>query len=116
MESEAEGLYRQALAAEGLDGYRRSRATIQLASTLRILGCLPESETLLVALLETHRHPGADRALHDEARAFLSLTYAAQGRTKEAAGIALATLAPYLSRYSRSVAENAAELATSVWR
>ncbi|MBI3369468.1 MAG: tetratricopeptide repeat protein [Burkholderiales bacterium] len=116
MEREAEGFYRQALAAEGLDSYRRSRGTIQLASTLRLLGRLSESEALLVELLEAHRQPGASRALHDEARAFLSLTYAAQGRMREAAGIALATLAPYLSRYNRSVAGNAAELASKVWQ
>ena len=36
-------------------------------------------------------------------------------RAKEAAGVALATLAPYLSRYNRSVAGNAAELAGNVW-
>jgi len=115
IESEAEGYYRAALATGRLDAYRSSRATIQLASTLRILGRLQESEQLLVAELDRHMEAGNRRALHDEARAVLALTYVAQGRAEEAAGIALCTLAPYLSRYNRSVSENAAELVKNTW-
>jgi hypothetical protein len=115
IEDEAEHCYRQALATGRLDPYRQSRATIQLASTLRILGRLDESEQLLVALLERHLEPGNARALHDEARATLALTYAAQGRTAEAAGLALATLAPHLTRYHRSMARNAAALVPRTW-
>ena len=51
LESNAEVFYRQALATDCLDPYRRARAVIQLASTLRILGQLEESERLLTAEL-----------------------------------------------------------------
>ncbi len=115
MESEAEKYYRAALATGQLDAYRRSRASIQLASTLRILGHLEESEQLLVSELDRHLQEGKEGALHDEARATLALTYVAQGRAVEAAGLALCTLAPYLSRYSRSVAGNAAMLVRRTW-
>ena len=115
IESAAEQYYRAALASGQLDAYRSSRASIQLASTLRILGRLIESEQLLVAELDRHLEIGGRRALHDEARATLALTYVAQGRAAEAAGLALCALAPYLSRYNRSVAANAAELVAKTW-
>ena len=115
IEGEAETYYRAALATGNLDPYRSSRASIQLASTLRILGRLKESEQLLVSELERHMVVGAPRALHDEARATLALTYVAQGRPTEAAGLALSALAPHLSRYNRSVSGNAAELVTKTW-
>jgi hypothetical protein len=115
LEAEAEHLYRRALGCEDLDAYRRTRATIQLGSTLRILGRLDESEALLVAELDRHMQPGHARALHDEARAILALTYVAQGRSNEAAGLAIATLAPHLSRYQRSMGRNAAELVAKTW-
>ena len=115
IESEVEKYYRAALATDRLDAYRRSRACIQLASTLRILGHLEESEQLLVAELDRHLEAGHERALHDEARATLALTYAAQGRAAEAAGLALCALAPHLTRYNRSVAGNAAELVGKTW-
>ncbi len=115
LEPEAEQYYRAALATGRLDAYRRSRASIQLASTLRILGRLDESERLLVAELDRHLQAGEERALHDEARATLALTYVAQGRAVEAAGLAICTLAPYLSRYNRSLAGNAALLAQRTW-
>lgn len=115
LESEAESYYREALATGRLDPYRRSRASIQLASTLRILGRLAESEQLLVTELDRHMEPGARRELHDEARAILVLTYVAQGRATEAAGLALSVLAPHLSRYRRSMARNAEELVAKTW-
>lgn len=115
IETEAEMYYRAALATGSLDPYRRSRASIQLASTLRILGRLEESEELLVGELERHMGAGSPRVLHDEARATLALTYVAQGRSIEAAGLALSALAPHLSRYNRSVSGNAAELVTKTW-
>jgi hypothetical protein len=117
-ETEAEQLYRAALAATGgagLDDYRRARATIQLASTLRILGHLQESERLLVAELDRHLAPGGSRELHDEARATLALTYLEQGRAAEAAGLALSALAPRLSRYNRSMGANAARWVRKTW-
>ncbi|HEX7557590.1 MAG TPA: tetratricopeptide repeat protein [Usitatibacter sp.] len=110
IESGAEKLYRAALATGRLDSYRASRATIQLASTWRILGKLHESERLLVTELERRENAGGVHALHDELRATLALTYVAQGRAMEAAGLALLTLAPHLTRYNRSMAGNAAEL------
>jgi tetratricopeptide (TPR) repeat protein len=115
IESEAETYYRAALATGRLDPYRSSRASIQLASTLRILGRLVESEQLLVEELERHAKAGNSRALHDEARATLALTYVAQGRATEAAGLALATLVPHLSRYHRSMSRNAAQLVAKTW-
>jgi len=114
-EAEAETYYRAALASDNLDAYRRSRASIQLGSTLRILGKLDESEKLLTAELDRHMQTGNWRVLHDEARAILALTYVAQGRAVEAAGLALLTLAPHLSCYNRSVAANAAELVEKTW-
>ncbi|MGA2548945.1 MAG: tetratricopeptide repeat protein [Burkholderiaceae bacterium] len=114
-EADAETYYRAALAGEGLDPYRRVRACIQLASTLRILGRLQESEQLLVDELERPKEQDAPRVLHDEARAVLALTYVAQGRAEEAAGLALTVLAPYLSRYKRSISGNAAELVAKTW-
>ena len=115
MEAEAEHFYRAALASDHLDSYRRSRASIQLGSTLRILGQLEESERLLVAELDRHMEPGNPRALHDETRAILALTYVAQGRATEAAGLALCTLASHLSRYKRSVNGNGEALAKKIW-
>ena len=114
-EDEAERYYRAALATADLDAYRRTRACIQLASTLRILGRLQESEQLLVEELDRHLEPGSSRELHDEARATLALTYVAQGRAKEAAGLAISALVPHLSRYRRSMARNAALLASRTW-
>jgi hypothetical protein len=115
IESEAEPFYRAALATGRLDAYRSSRASIQLASTLRILGRLAESEQLLVEELDRHAEPGNSRALHDEARATLALTYVAQGRSTEAAGLALATLVPHLTRYHRSMSGNAGLLVAKTW-
>jgi hypothetical protein len=109
LETGAESLYRAALATGRLDSYRYARATIQLASSLRILGQLDESERLLVTELDRRAKAGGQHALHDELRATLALTYVAQGRAVEGAGLALLTLAPHLTRYNRSMAGNAAE-------
>jgi Tetratrico peptide repeat len=114
-EADAETYYRSALASENLDAYRHSRASIQLGSTLRILGKLEESEKLLTAELDRHMQADNPRELHDEARAILALTYVAQGRAVEAAGLALTVLAPHLSRYNRSMSANAAELVAKTW-
>jgi Tetratrico peptide repeat len=92
-----------------------SDASIQLGSTLSILGQLDESEKLLVAELDRHMEAGNPRKLHDEARAILAMAYVAQGRAVEAVGLALLTLAPHLSRYNRSMAANAAELVKKAW-
>lgn len=116
VEGEAVPLYRTSLATGELDDYRRRRAVIQLASSLRLLGQFDESEDLLrteLALAEAGSSTGADpepHALHDELRAVLALTLIEAGRPVEAAALALETLAPHLSRYNRSVAGNAAEV------
>ncbi|AIY42376.1 hypothetical protein LT85_3218 [Collimonas arenae] len=112
-EAEAEPLYRAALASAQLDPYRQARASIQLGSTLRLLGQLEESEHLITAQLQRYKDPAYGIALYDETRATLALTYLLQGRAVEAACLALTTLAPHLSRYNRSVAGNAAEILKS---
>ena len=115
MEEQAEPLYRAALATGALDEYRRARANIQLGSTLRALGRLDESERILKAELDRHMEPGRQATLHDEAKAILALTYLAQGRASEAAGLLLSALGPRLSRYHRTVAVHAASWADPTW-
>jgi Tetratrico peptide repeat len=83
----------------GLEGERRRRAAIQLASSLRNLGEPTESVALLEAELA-----GTPDPLHDAVRAFLALALADTGREREAVAQALTALAPHLPRYQRSVA------------
>jgi len=116
LESGAEGLYRAALATGRLDPYRNARAVIQLASTLRILGSLEESERLLTTELDRREQAGGEHVLHDELRATLALTWVAQGRAVEAAGLVLCALAPHLTRYKRSVLGNATEILENALR
>ena len=97
-------LYRQAL-ERGLSGQRRRRATIQLASSLRVLG-QPETS---VALLTAELGAGSDD-LDDAVRAFLALALANVGREREAVSVALGALAPHLARYNRSLAAYARKL------
>jgi hypothetical protein len=111
LEDDAEPLYRAALASGRLDPYRQARASIQLGSTLRHLGRLDDSEALLLAQLERCHAEGPQAALHDEVRAVLAFTWMAQGKAVKAACLALETLAPHLTRYRRSMAENAREFA-----
>ncbi|QMU98410.1 tetratricopeptide repeat protein [Microbacterium esteraromaticum] len=104
-EEAAEPLYRSALDA-GLDPVRRTRAIIQLASTIRNLGRVDESLALLAD--EYERTRGA--AMADEAAAFYALALVSSGDATRGASIALTALAPHLSRYTRSVTGYAAEL------
>ena len=97
-------LYREALAL-GLNGIRRRRAVIQLASSLRNLGRAPESATLLAS----ERDRGSDE-LDDAVSAFLALALADTGREREAVSVALQALAPHLPRYQRSLGNYAREL------
>jgi tetratricopeptide (TPR) repeat protein len=97
-------LYRRALEL-GLEGERRRRAVIQLASSLRNLGRPEES----VALLTAERDAGSD-ALDDAVVVFLALALADLGREREALALALGALAPHLPRYQRSTASYAREL------
>ncbi|MEV7621020.1 tetratricopeptide repeat protein [Microbacterium sp. NPDC089321] len=104
-EATAEPLYRAALDA-GLDPERRTRAIIQLASTIRNLGRVDESLQMLAE--EYERTRGASMA--DEAAAFYALALVSSGDAVRGASIALNALAPHLTRYTRSVTGYAAEL------
>jgi tetratricopeptide (TPR) repeat protein len=104
-EREAEPLYRAALEGGGLDSYRRRRAAIQLASTLRNLGKAGEAEELL--RIERGEPPDE---LDDAVAAFLALALADAGKPREALSVALAALAPHLTRYNRSLASYALAL------
>lgn len=104
-EEGAVGLYRRALAL-GLAGVRRRRAVIQLASSLRNVGEAAEGVVLLRA---EQRERGSD-GLDDAVGAFLALMLVDTGREREAVGIALAALAPHLSRYQRSLTKYARAL------
>lgn len=94
-------LYRQSLEL-GLEGERRRRAVIQMASSLRNLGQAAES----VALLTAERQKGSDD-LDDAVSAFLALALVDTGREREAVSLALTALAPHLPRYQRSLANYA---------
>jgi tetratricopeptide (TPR) repeat protein len=98
-------LYRRAL-EHGLEGERRRRAVIQMASSLRNLGQAEES----VALLRAERERGSDH-LDDAVSAFLALALVDTGREREAVSIALTALAPHLPRYQRSLGSYAEDLA-----
>lgn len=106
VEDEAEVLYRRALEI-GLDDERRTRATIQLASTIRNLGKTEESLGMLRA--EYEREPRGE--LHDAAAAFYALALVSSGEPEQAASVALQALAPHLPRYTRSVTGYAREIA-----
>jgi tetratricopeptide (TPR) repeat protein len=101
---DAAPLYRRALST-GLDGIRRRRATIQLASTLRNLGRPEESVDLLTAELTA----GSDE-LDDAVIATLSLALVDVGREREGAALAIGALAKHLKRYNRSMANYAKAL------
>lgn len=109
-EAGAEDLYRAALATGELDPYRRTRATLQLASTLRILGKLDESEQMLATELASREAVDGPHVLHDELCSIFALTLIAQGRPIEAAALALSALAPHLTRYQRSTLRQATAL------
>ena len=105
LEQDAAPLYRAALDA-GLDDAHRPQAVIQLASTLRNLGRADEAVRMLQA--EVDREPVSP--LRDGAAAFLALALVSLGREREAASLALLTLAPHLTRYTRSVTSYAEQL------
>lgn len=91
-------LYERALEL-GLEGIRRRRATIQLASSLRNLGRASES----VELLEVELGRDSDE-LDDAVAVFLALALADTGREREALSLTVRALAPHLPRYQRSAA------------
>ncbi|MFF6998599.1 tetratricopeptide repeat protein [Streptomyces sp. NPDC008313] len=94
-------LYREAL-ARGLDGYRRRRTAIQLASSLRNTGQAEQG----VALLTPELVLPPDE-LSDAVRACLALCLADLGREREGLALVIGALAPHLPRYQRSMANYA---------
>lgn len=97
-------LYQRALET-GLEGERRRRAVIQLASSLRVLG---HAETS-VKMLTDERGRGEDH-LSDAVDAVLALALADTGREREALSLAITALAQHLPRYQRSMKNYARQL------
>lgn len=91
-------LYQEAL-ERGLDGYRRRRTTIQLASSLRNIGRPEQGVALLTPELEA-----LSDELDDAVRATLALCLADLGREREGLSLAIGALARHLPRYQRSMA------------
>lgn len=100
-EAEAVPLYRAAI--PGLDPDRRARATIQLASSLRVLG----DPSGAIALLSTF---DATSPLAGAAQAFLALALHDDQKPSAALRTALTALAPHLPAYARSVTAYAHDL------
>jgi tetratricopeptide (TPR) repeat protein len=104
-------LYEWAL-DHGLAGYRRRRAVIQLASSLRNIGQVEKA----IKLLEAERSidpvtvDDQTRTLADAISAVLALCLVDAGRGREAVSVAVAALAPHLPRYQRSMANYARHL------
>ena len=97
-------LYREAL-ERGLQGERRRRAMIQMASSLRNLGQADKS----LELLTTEQNAGSD-SLDDAVSAFLALALVDVGREREAVSLALTALSRHLPRYQRSLANYARQI------
>ena len=97
-------LYEAALQA-GLDGERRRRAVIQMASSLRNLGDPEAAVRLLTAEAER-----TSDALDGAVATFLALALVDLGREREAVAVALKAISSYLPRYKRSVQRYAAAL------
>ena len=97
-------LYRQAL-QRGLQGERRRRAVIQMASSLRNVGQAEES----LDLLTVEQNAGSDD-LDDAVSAFLALVLVDMGREREAVSLALTALSRHLPRYQRSLANYARQI------
>ena len=101
-EAEAIPRYREALAL-GLVDPERSRATVQLASSLRNVGELDQALGLLDAT-------GLDPELAPSIAAFRALVLHDLGRHDEALATALGAFAPSLPAYRISVAAYASSL------
>ena len=100
-------LYAAALDA-GLEGERRRRAVIQMASSIRSLGNPQRAFELL-----TEEAARTSDALDGAVSAFLALALVDLGREREAASLALTALSKYLPRYNRSLARYARKLTDS---
>ncbi|MGJ5897446.1 hypothetical protein DF268_19285 [Streptomyces sp. V2] len=97
-------LYEEALAL-GLDGYRKRRTKIQLASSLRNVGRAEQGVKLLTPELDA---PSDE--LDDAVRACLALCLSSLGRDREGLSLVLGALAGHLPRYQRSMANYARAL------
>jgi tetratricopeptide (TPR) repeat protein len=104
-EAEAAPLYESALTL-GLGEPYRSRAVIQLASTLRNLGRPSEA----IDILQEGFSEDPDHPLADAARAFLALCLADTGDLRAATAVALDALSTHLPEYSRAVRAYAGQL------
>jgi hypothetical protein len=98
---EAVPLYREALEL-GLEGERRRRAMIQMASSLRNLGHPDQC----VELMRVERGRTSDQ-LDDAVGCVLGLGLADLGREREGLSIVVEALARHLPRYQRSMANYA---------
>lgn len=98
-------LYEQAL-ARGLAGYRRRRAVIQLASSMRNIGQAEAAITLLQAeqRIDPATLDAQTNGLADAIHAVLALCLVDAGREREAVSVAVGALAPHLPRYQRAMA------------
>ncbi|MEJ8598255.1 tetratricopeptide repeat protein [Riemerella anatipestifer] len=103
-EKEAEPLYRSAINL-GLNGLRRRRANIQLASTLRNNGKITES----IEILKREKENYSDE-LNDAVNAFLALSLSSINEDKKALSLVLESLSKYLPRYNKSVFNYSKEL------
>lgn len=97
LEAEAEAYYRRALEL-GLAGRARIEATIQLASTVRVLGRAHEA----LALLDGIGDDAGDLA--DAVTGFRALALIDAGEPRRAASEALEALSVHLPQYRRSLA------------
>lgn len=103
-ELEAEPLYREAI-EEGLEGLRRRRANIQLASTLRNNGKIDES----ISILKNEKQNYSDE-LDDAVDIFLALSLSSKNQFEEALSLTIKSLSKYLPRYQKSTFNYANEL------
>jgi hypothetical protein len=97
-------LYRSAIET-GLEGVRRRRASIQMASSTRNLG----DPVAALEILDAEAARTSDD-WDSAVQAFRALALADLGREREAAAVAITAIAPYLPRYNASVGRFGAAL------
>ena len=102
LEPEAIPIYRQALHS-GLDGLKREKAVIQLASSLRNVGKPAEAVALLESATFSVETQGA-------AKAFLALAHLDAGNPSKAMSLALLEFYPAGGLYERSIKFYATDL------
>lgn len=100
----AEPLYKEAI-KEGLQGIRRRRANIQLASTLRNNGKIDES----IAILRNEKENYSDE-LNDAVNVFLALSLYSKNQYEEALSLTIKSLSKHLPRYQNSTFNYADEI------